>query len=78
MEPEQKHSPKYWVVHDKGTDDVFLRTAHKSKNGSEELFILGILMTNFKYDNEEDAWESYYANQDTYECILVEIKEVKL
>lgn len=78
MKPEQNHPPKYWIVHDKGTDDVFLRTAHKSKNESEELFVVNILMNNFKYDNEEDAWESYYDNKDTYECILVEIKEVKL
>lgn len=29
MKQDQKHTPKYWVVHDTTTDEVFLETAHK-------------------------------------------------
>lgn len=41
MNNSQKLSPKYWVVHDKRTDDVFIETAHKSKDGAWLLFVEG-------------------------------------
>lgn len=31
MNIEQKHTPKYWVGHEKDSDDVFLVTANKDQ-----------------------------------------------
>lgn len=65
MKNKQKISPKYWVGHDKRTDDVFLTTARKSYDDAykavEEEYGVGIM------DEHEDI-----------EVILVEIKKVKL
>ena len=76
MKPDQKHSPKYWVVHDKQTDDVFLSSAHKSKHVSERLFLeqMSKMFTNPSYDDLYEAFE----NDEDYECILVEIKKVEV
>lgn len=32
MNSNQKYSPKYWIVHDISTDDVFLHTASKTRS----------------------------------------------
>ena len=75
MKQNQKYTPKYWVVHDKETDDIFTSTMHKSKHQSEEIFA-EILMEVIGYKCVEDALEGYYDSSDTYECILIEIKQV--
>lgn len=77
MYKEQKHSPKYWVVHDKHSDDVFIGTAHKSKFMSERLFVHNNLMTMFPHAEEEDLFEMYY-NEEDYGCILIELKLVDI
>ena len=33
MKNEQRYTPKYWVLHDKRTDDVFIETLDKSGDG---------------------------------------------
>ena len=77
MKQNQKYTPKYWVVHDKETDDIFPSTMHKSKWQSEELFI-NQMTEILNFSNFEDARESYENNSDTYECILIEIKQVRM
>lgn len=75
MKSDQKHSPKYWVVHDKQTDDIFLSSAHKWKQRSIDLFLeqMSKMFTNSSYDDLYEAFE----NDEDYECILVEIKKVE-
>lgn len=34
MKKDQEFTPKYWIVHDTTTDDVFLHTASKSMDRS--------------------------------------------
>ncbi|AUR87576.1 hypothetical protein NVP1101O_165 [Vibrio phage 1.101.O._10N.261.45.C6] len=74
MKKDQDYSPKYWVVHDKQTDDVFLNTAHKTKFMSERLFI-ETLVPMFPSLNYNDVEEMYLDNEN-YECILIELKIV--
>lgn len=78
MNPNQKFTPKYWVVHDKETDDIFPHTMHKSKWQSEEIFAKTLMDTFYGYTCIEEALEAYKENSDTYECILVEIKQVEV
>ncbi len=61
MNSNQKLSPKYWVIHDKTTDDVFLHTARKSMQDSVEYF--------YSYCGGTIGGD--------LDCILIEIKEVK-
>lgn len=39
MNKEQKFTPKYWVVHDRSLEDVFILTAAKCYQESIDLFI---------------------------------------
>lgn len=77
MKPNQKLSPKYWVVHDNKSDDVFINTASKYKQ-----YALG----KFIDDNSWDRWSTYledndllemFDNDEDLEVILIEIKETK-
>ena len=65
MKPDQRFTPKYWVFHNKETDDVYLDTAAKSWDGcteSVESLYLDKLM-------------DFYENSDSpYEISLVEIR----
>lgn len=79
----QKLSPKYWVVHDKMSDDVYLSCAHKSRSESERLFIdtvlakpFGINMDDMSEEDYEELCEKYYNDKDL-ECILIEVKKVE-
>jgi len=36
MNNDQKLTPKYWVAHDKNSDDVFLKTASKDREEVQE------------------------------------------
>ena len=62
MNDHQKMSPKYWVGHNKATDDVFIETADKSYEWVVDKMEL-------KFCDE------FYENQNL-EIILVEIKQV--
>jgi hypothetical protein len=67
MKSNQKFSPKYWVVHDVSTDDVFIDTASKSLAEAEHKYITKYLRPDRSLD--------YYDN-DNLKCILIKIKEV--
>lgn len=78
MHKDQKHSPKYWVVHDKISDDVFINTASKNRQTSVDIFL---------DDNSFDYWGCYveddellglYELSEDLETILVEIGIVKV
>lgn len=78
MHKDQKHSPKYWVVHDKTSDDVFINTASKNRQTSVDIFL---------DDNSFDYWGCYiegdellglYKLSENLETILVEINIVKV
>jgi hypothetical protein len=62
MNEAQKYTPKYWVGHNKETDDVFITTASKNK-GDVYLHM------------EATFGEDFYLD-DNFEVILIEIKQV--
>lgn len=64
MNSEQKLTPKYWVGHNKATDDVFIGTATKSKD-----YTIGLMESFFG--------EDWFLDED-FEVILVEIKMADL
>lgn len=77
MNDQQKLSPKYWVVHDKKSDDVFINTASKNRQNAIDIFM---------DDNSWDRWETYledddllemFDNDEDLEVISIEIKETK-
>ena len=69
MKSNQEYSPKYWVVHDKTTDDILVLTMNKSRPDSLETYELMQAADLIGYQgNLED--------DDNLECILIEIKEV--
>lgn len=58
----QKYTPKYWVGHNRNTDDVYISTA--SKNKAEAFGKMLAHVGPVVYDDS------------SYEMILIEIKEV--
>ena len=64
MNDNQKYTPKYWVLHDYRTDDVYLQTASKSKG---ECFTFSDAMLGKEWEDCESL-----------EVILVEVRMVKL
>lgn len=63
MKKDQPFTPKYWVVHNIETDDVFLETASKTRADCEE-WLNALAISDEIYD--------------THKIILIEIKEVKI
>lgn len=77
MKPNQKLSPKYWVVHDKKSDDVFINTASKNKRNAVDIFVDDNSWDRWQvYLKDEDLLEMFYNDKDL-EVILIEVKEVK-
>lgn len=78
MKQEQEHSPKYWVVHDKTSDDVFINTASKGMGQCEENFVEyhGVARYGCMLDRC-DLWDKFMSDEDL-EPILVEINIVKV
>ena len=72
MKADQKLNPKYWVVHDKTTDDVFIDTAHKTKQNSIELFLNKHSFNYFGVIDDE-ALEEKFLISKKLDCILIEI-----
>mgnify|MGYP006883101490 CR=1 FL=1 len=64
MKVGQKYTPKYWVLHDITSDDVLFWTMHKNK-------VSCIL----EYDENNEV--SFEEDEDL-DCILIEIREVKV
>lgn len=77
MKPNQKLSPKYWVVHDNKSDDVFINTASKNKRNAVDIFVDDNSWDRWQvYLKDEDLLEMFYNDKDL-EVILIEVKEVK-
>lgn len=64
MKNDQKLTPKYWVGHNKATDDVFIGTATKSRD-----YTIALMESYFG--------EDWFLDED-FEIILVEVKPVDL
>lgn len=75
MRDRQKLSPKYWVVHDKESDDVFIKTASKNRQDAVDIFVDDYSWDGWRtYLKDEDLLEMFH-NDEGLEVILVEIKE---
>lgn len=78
MKDNQTLSPKYWVVHDKTSDDVFINTASKNRQTSVDIFLD---YNSFDYWGcyvEDDELLGMYELSENLETILVEINIVKV
>lgn len=64
MNSEQKYTPKYWVGHSTKMDEVFIVTASKNKDYSCKLM--------------EDLFGEDWFLDETFEVILIEIKQAEL
>ncbi len=62
MKAKQKYTPKYWVGHDKSTDDVFVETANKAKSDTA-MNMAQLLGSDWQLDED-------------LEIILIEVKMV--
>ncbi len=62
MKAEQKFTPKYWIVHDSTTDDVFLRTASKWRDTAIQ-----------RYELFEGKGK-YFEDSEGLKCSLFELK----
>lgn len=76
MDSDQQLTPKYWVVHDTATDDVFIATARKVLRHSIEAFLNGYAYSYFGSVSDDKAAEMFY-DHPSLDCSLVEIKLVK-
>jgi hypothetical protein len=75
MQTNQKLSPKYWVVHDKTTTDVFIKTAHKGRQESIGLFLIQQGHNYFGVVPDDELEELFDFHKDL-ECILISIDRV--
>ena len=77
MNNKQKFTPKYWVVHDKATSDVFIKTADKSMFDSIQKFLQ---LSAYEYFGtvDDDEAESMFLDHPSLDCSLVEIKLVEM
>lgn len=64
MKLKQKITPKYWVAHDKTTDDVFVLTARKSYDEAYKAF-------------EDEYGVGIFDEKDNFDVILIEVKQVE-
>lgn len=76
MKPNQKLSPKYWVVHDKKSDDVFINTASKNKRNAVDIFLDDDAWDRWAAYLEDDALLEMFHNDKDLEVILIEVKEM--
>jgi hypothetical protein len=75
MKSNQKFTPKYWCVHDKNTDDVFVDTMSKSAVGAMQKFYDNIAGNLFGELTESEMVDLFYEG-DNLEVILVELNIV--
>lgn len=76
MNTKQKLTPKYWVVHDTTTDDVFIDTACKSIKYSIEAFLNLHAYSYFGTVDDEEVAGMFY-DHPSLDCSLIEINLVK-
>ncbi len=75
MKSDQKFTPKYWCVHDKNTDDVFVDTMSKSAVDAMQKFYDNIAGSLFGELTESEMVDMFYEG-DNLEVILVELNIV--
>lgn len=73
MKATQRLTPKYWVVHDSYTDDVFIQTASKSISGATNKFLDLHAHSYFGVVSDQEVLDMYYSHQ-SLKCSLVEVK----
>ena len=73
MNAEQKLTPKYWVVHDTVTDDVFISTARKGAKSAIDAFLDLHSYDYFGTVSDEEVVGLYYEHP-SLKCSLMEIK----
>ena len=76
MKPNQKLPPKYWVVHDKKSDDVFINTASKNKQNAVDIFVDDNSWDRWSTYLEDDALLEMFHNDKDLEVILIEVKKM--
>lgn len=64
MNPEQKYSPKYWVLHNKAKEDVYMATCRKCWYDV--------------YDATVEIFGEDWQDDEGLEITLIELKEVDL
>lgn len=77
MNNKQKFTPKYWVVHDKATSDVFIETADNSMFDSIQKFLHRNAYEYFGTVDDYEAKEMFLYHP-SLDCSLVEIKLVEM
>lgn len=75
MKSNQKFTPKYWCVHDKNTDDVFVETMSKSVVDAMQKFYDNVAIKMFGELTEDELVDKFYES-DNLEVILVELNLV--
>lgn len=77
MNNTQKLTPKYWIVHNTTTDDVYIKSAHKWKDQAIENFL-----HNHSYNLAgcipDDELLSWYLDHPDLQCDLFELKLVEV
>lgn len=75
MKQDQKFKPKYWCVHDKSSNDVFISTMSKSASGSIQNFYDNVAVGMFGELTEDELVDKFYES-DNLEVVLVELNLV--
>lgn len=73
----QKLSPKYWVVHDNQTQDVFIDTASKTKQCAIEAFLDNHSYNYFGWAIDEELWDKY-EDAENLQCVIIEVSPVRV
>lgn len=76
MNTKQKLTPKYWVVHDTATHDVFINTASKAHDDAIDKFLELNAKSYFGTEDESEAVNMLYTHP-SLDCSLIEINLVK-
>lgn len=82
MKNSQNLTPKYWMVHDVTTDDVFIDTASKTYKESVMLFLKNH-DSGFHPIEESPELEDFYAafhslDQSKFRCELMSIESTEV
>lgn len=73
MKSNQKYLPKYWCVHDKNTDDIFIDTCSKSYKDAENKWLTKYAFEYFNKILPDDELEELYYESDNLEVLLIEL-----
>jgi len=67
MRKDQRFTPKYWVFHDSGSDDIFAITLSKSLESSKALAKI----------HKNPAYKEWMEEKGNYKFAVVEIRLVE-